>query len=157
MLRLERPGYARRRTMNLSRKLTGQGPLLPSGRSGVGGGRKRSAGVMALRIGGTLAALALAACTGRSASPVGSTNHSLTASDVNRLLRQASFGSTPALVQDVISRGSFAAWIDNQYNLPASNYPGVCYPASACDPEPCTSFNLPNCQFEAVTTNPVHS
>ena len=46
--------------MNLSRKLTGQGPLLPSGRSGVGS-RKCSVGVMALRVGSTLAALALAA------------------------------------------------------------------------------------------------
>lgn len=121
------------------------------------GSLKRGDGGVAVWVGSALAALALVACTGRSASPVGSTSHALAAPDVNRFLRQASFGATPASVQDVIDRGSFAAWIDNQFTLPASNYPGVCYPASVCDPAPCSSFNVPNCQFEAVTTNRVNA
>ena len=58
--------------------------------------------------------------------------------DIYRLLRQATFGATDALVSKVDQMG-IAPWVDEQLNAPKSSYPDLPYvplqPLANCDPQ----------------------
>src|SRR5262249_41673681 len=53
--------------------------------------------------------------------------------DTVRFLEQATFGPTAALVEHVQQVG-FATCLSEQFGLPASQFPGACYPVGSCGP-----------------------
>src|SRR5215472_1973372 len=67
--------------------------------------------------------------------------------DVARFLEQATLGPTPGDLQhlQVDLAGDYSAWLDEQFAMPASNYPDVCcsgtITGTVCDPViPCSPF-----------------
>ncbi len=61
--------------------------------------------------------------------------------DANRLLQQASFGPTDALVQHVVAVGA-AGWLAEQYALPVTQYPAYPY-VTANRPDSCVNNSTP--------------
>lgn len=60
---------------------------------------------------------------------------SVTPADAARFAKQASFGPTPELINEIVNKKSFSAWIDEQFTLPPSTYEDLAskpVPANYC-------------------------
>ncbi len=102
---------------------------------------------------GTGSANTTTAATGESAlAPTAA----IQSDEAARLAKQASFGPTPELINDIVARKSVAAWLDSQFALSTSTYADIAakpVPGNYC--VPLTGTDLSNCNWANFSAAPM--
>lgn len=103
------------------------------------------------------------AAAGGSAGAVVQPAPAVVPADINpaeaaRLAKQASFGPTPTLIDQIVAKKSAAAWIDEQFTLGASTYADMAakaVPLNYCSASDLTGQALTNCNRENFSATPM--